>query len=56
MKRQSATQSSLKGHETAIINQTNTGTVSTVSKATLGKLQRDGVQCMWDFPSAQIPS
>ena len=35
----------------AIVNQTNIGTVS---KATLGKLLRDGVEAhkLWAFPSA----
>ena len=37
----SARRSSLKGRETAIANQTNIGIVS---KATLGKLLRDGVE------------
>ena len=37
----SARRSSLKGRERAIVNQMNTGTVS---KATLGKLLRDGVE------------
>ena len=35
--------------ERAIVHQTNIGTVS---KATLGKLLRDGVECIWAFPSA----
>ena len=37
----------------AIISQTNTGHVS---KVTLGKLMRDGVERIWAFPSAKIPS
>ena len=41
VERGSARRSSLKGRERAIVNQTNTGTVS---KATLGKLLRDGVE------------
>ena len=40
---------SLKGRERAIVNQMHIGTVS---KATLGKLLRDGVMCIWAFPSA----
>ena len=45
---------SLKGRERAIVSQTNIGTVS---KAThWGKLLRDGVERIWAFPSAQIPS
>ena len=49
VKRGSARRSSLKGRERAIVNQTNTGTVL---KATLGKLLRDGVECIWAFPIA----
>ena len=49
MERGSARRSSLKGRERAIVSQTNIGTVS---KATLGKLLRDGVQRIWAFPSA----
>ena len=45
--------SSLKGRDRAIVSQTNIGTVS---GATLGKLQRDGVERIWAFPSAYIPS
>ena len=30
--------------------------VGTVSKAALGKLLRDRVECVWVFPSALIPS
>ena len=39
---------SLKGRERAIVNPTNIGTVS---KATLEKPLRDGVERIWDFPS-----
>ena len=53
VERGSTGRSSLKGRESAIINQTNTGTVS---KATLGKLLRDEVERIWAFPSALIPS
>ena len=45
----SARRSSLKGRERAIVSQTNIGTVS---KATLGKLLRDGVERIRAFPSA----
>ena len=45
----SATPSSLKGRERAIVNLTNSGTIS---KATLGKPLRDRVECIWAFPSA----
>ena len=44
---------SLKGRERAIINQTNVGSAS---EATLGKLLRDGVERIWTFPGAYIPS
>ena len=49
VERGSARRSSLKGRERAIVNQTNTGTVS---KATLGKLLTDGVERIWAFSSA----
>ena len=39
----------LKGQERAMVNQTNIGTVS---KATLEKLLRDGMERRWAFPSA----
>ena len=52
VERGSARRSSLKGRERAVFNQTNTGTVS---KATLGKLLRDGVERIWVFPSAYMP-
>ena len=47
--RGSAQPSSLRGRKRAIVNQTNIGTVS---RATLGKLPRDGVERIWAFPSA----
>ena len=47
--RGSARRSSLKGRERAIVSQTNIGTVS---KATLGKRPRDGVERIWAFSSA----
>jgi hypothetical protein len=49
VERGSAQRSSLRGRERAIVNQTNIGTVS---RATLGKLLRDGVERIWAFPSA----
>ena len=52
VERGSARRSSLKGRERAIVNQTNTGTVS---KATLGKLLRDSVERIWAFPCTYIP-
>ena len=48
VERGSATRSSLKGRERVIINQTNIGTVS---KVTLVKLLRDGMERIWAFPS-----
>ena len=49
MERGSARRPSLKGRKRAIVNQTNTGSVS---KATLGKLLRDGLERIWAFPKA----
>ena len=37
----------------AVVSQTNIGTLS---KATSGKLLRDGVERIWAFPRAYIPS
>ena len=45
----SARQSSLKGRENTLVSHTNIGTVS---KTTLGKLLKDGVERMWVFLSA----
>ena len=47
VERGSARRSFLKGRERAIVNQTNIGTVL---NATLGKLSRDGVECIWALP------
>ena len=49
VERGSARRSSLKGRERAIVSQTNSGTVS---KATLEKLLRDGMERIWAFPNA----
>ena len=49
VERGSARQSSLEGRKSAIVNQTNIGTVL---KATLGKLLRDGTERIWVFPNA----
>ena len=46
VERGSARRYSLKGRERAIVHQTNTGSVS---KATLGKLLRDGIERLWAF-------
>ena len=48
VERGSARRPSVKGRERAIVSQTN---IVTVSKATLGKLLRDGVERIWAFPS-----
>ena len=49
----SARHSTLKGRERSVFNQANIGTVS---RATLGRLLRDGVERVWAFPSATMPS
>ena len=45
--------STLQGREWSVFNQTNIGTVS---RATLGRLLRDGAERVWAFPSATMPS
>ena len=45
--------SSLQGRERSVFNQTNIGTVS---RATLGRLLRDGAGRVWAFPSTTMPS
>ena len=45
--------SGLRGRERSVWNQTNIGTVS---RATLGRLLKDGVERVWAFPSATMPS
>ena len=45
--------STLKGRERSVFNQANIGTVS---RATLGRLLRDGAERVWAFPSATMPS
>ena len=45
--------STLGGRERSVFNQTNIGTVS---RATLGRLLRDGAERVWVFPSARMPS
>ena len=42
-----------QGRERSVFNQANIGTVS---RATLGRPLRDGVERVWTFPSATIPS
>ena len=53
VERGSARRSSLKGRERVIVSQMNSGTIS---KATFGKLLRDGVECIWAFPNTQTHS
>ena len=48
VERGSASRVSLKGRERAIVS----SNIGTISKATVGKLLRDGVERMWAFPSA----
>ena len=45
--------STIQDREGAVFNQTNIGTVS---KATFGRLLRDGAERVWAFPSATMPS
>ena len=45
--------STLQGRERSVFNQANTGTVS---RATLGRLLRDGPERVWTFPKATMPS
>ena len=45
--------STLQGQEQSVFNQANIGTVS---RATLGRLLRDGAERVWAFPSATMPS
>ena len=45
--------STLRGRERSVFDQTNIGTVS---RATLGRLLRDGAERVWAFPSATTPS
>ena len=45
--------STLQGRQQSAFNQANIGTVS---RATLGRLLRDGAERIWAFPSATMPS
>ena len=49
----SSQHSTLQGQERSVFNQTSIGTVS---KATLGRLLRDGAEQVWAFLSATMPS
>ena len=51
LERGSVRRSSLKGRETAIVSQTNIGTVS---KAMFGKFLRDRMELVWDLESVLI--
>ena len=52
MEKGSCRHSTLQGRERSVFNQTNIGTVS---RATLGRLLRDGAEHVWAFPSATMP-
>ena len=45
--------STLQGRERSVFNQVN---ICTVSRATLGRLLRDGPERVWAFPSTTMPS
>ena len=45
--------STLQGRQRSVFNRANIGTVS---RATLGRLLRDGAERVWAFPSAAMPS
>ena len=45
--------STLQGRQRPVFNQANIGTIS---RATLGRLLRDGAERLWAFPSAMMPS
>ena len=51
--RGSSRHSTLQGQERCVFNQANIGTVS---RATLGRLLRDGAERVWAFPSTTMPS
>ena len=53
VEKESGRHSTLQGRERSVFNQTNIGTVS---RATLGRLLRDGVERVWAFPSVTMPS
>ena len=44
--------STLQGRQRSVFNQAN---IDTVSRATLGRLLRDGAERVWAFPSARMP-
>ena len=53
MEKGSGGHSTLQGRERSVFNQVNIGTVS---GATLRRLLGDGVERLWAFPSATMPS
>ena len=53
VKKGSGQHSTLQGQEWSVFNQAN---ISTVSRATLGRLIRDRAEHVWAFPSATMPS
>ena len=53
VEKRSGRHSTLQGRERSVFNQASIGTVS---RATLGRLQRDGVERVWAFPRATMPS
>ena len=53
VKNGSGRHSTLQGRERSVLNQ---ATIGTVSRATLGRLLREGVERVWAFQSATMPS
>ena len=51
VKKGSGRHSTLQGRKRSVHNQTN---IATVSRATLGRLLRDGAERVWAFPSATM--
>ena len=53
VEKESGRHSILQGRERSVFNQTN---ISTVSKATIGRLLRDGAERVWAFTGATMPT
>ena len=53
VERGSGRHSTLQDRQRSVFNQANIGTVS---RATLGKVLKDGAERVWAFPSATMPS
>ena len=53
MEKESGRHSTLQGRERSVFNLTNIGIIS---RATLGRLLRDGLERVWAFPSDTMPS